>query len=97
MISGKQIAEARKARGLTQTQLANRIGVSTESVSKWEKGVFAPAPENEEKLYHVLGIPHINTNRRNARLFYERNMSAYLKGKFNSGDFPESIKALSYA
>ena len=97
MISGKQIAEARKARGLTQTQLANKIGVSTESVSKWEKGVFAPAPENEEKLYHVLGIPHINTNRRNATLFYERNMSAYLKGKFNSGDFPESIKALSYA
>ena len=33
MISGKQIAEARKARGLTQTQLANRIDVSTESVS----------------------------------------------------------------
>ena len=77
MISGKQIAEARKARGLTQTQLANKIGVSTESVSKWEKGVFAPAPENEEKLYHVLGIPHIITP---AIKYPQFNLYAFIAG-----------------
>ena len=43
MLTGQQIAEARKAKGMTQTKLADMIGVSTEAVSKWEKGVFAPA------------------------------------------------------
>ena len=97
MITGKQISEARKKKGLTQAKLANIMGVSTEAVSKWENGGYSPTPEKEEKLYRVLGIPFIGTNRREVRLFYERNMSAFLKGKFNSGEFPESIKALAFA
>ena len=36
---GKYIAEKRKALGLTQKQLAEQLGMSDKSVSKWERGV----------------------------------------------------------
>ena len=35
---GNLIAEERKRRGLTQQQLADRLGVTNKAVSKWEKG-----------------------------------------------------------
>ena len=97
MVVGQQIAEARKAKGMTQASLADEVGVSAEAISKWEKGAYSPSGENEEKLYKVLGIPYADMDGREARLFHERNMSAFLKGKFNAGNFPEATKALSFA
>ena len=37
--TGVLIAKARKEKGLTQEQLANRLHVSHTTVSKWERGV----------------------------------------------------------
>ncbi len=93
----QQITNARRSQGLTQAELANKIGVSPEAISKWESGKYAPSPENKRKLYRILGMAYATVDKREVRLFHERNMSAFLKGKFNSGDFPESIKALSFA
>ena len=42
MTIGKNIAELRKSRGLTQEQLADTLGVSSQSVSKWENEVTMP-------------------------------------------------------
>ena len=36
---GRYIAEKRKSLGLTQRQLAEKLGKSDKSVSKWERGV----------------------------------------------------------
>lgn len=36
---GGRIAAFRKAKGWTQEQLADRVGVSAPAVSKWETGV----------------------------------------------------------
>lgn len=36
---GAYIAVKRKAQDLTQAQLAQKLGVSDKSVSKWERGV----------------------------------------------------------
>lgn len=36
---GKCIAGKRKSLGMTQKQLAEQIGMSDKSVSKWERGV----------------------------------------------------------
>lgn len=38
MILGERISYFRKARGLTQEQLGQMVGVSSQAVSKWEKG-----------------------------------------------------------
>ncbi len=39
---GQQIAALRKAKGLTQAQLGERLGVSFQAVSKWERGETLP-------------------------------------------------------
>ena len=39
---GKKIAEYRRAKGMTQDELAERLGVSPQAVSKWENGLSCP-------------------------------------------------------
>jgi len=39
---GKRIAALRKSKGLTQEQLAEKVGVSAQAVSKWENDVSCP-------------------------------------------------------
>ena len=39
---GSRIAEFRKNRGITQDQLAEHIGVSSQAVSKWENDISCP-------------------------------------------------------
>lgn len=39
---GEQIAVLRKAKGITQSELGERIGVSFQAVSKWERGETLP-------------------------------------------------------
>ena len=39
---GQQISFLRKAKGLTQSELGERIGVSFQAVSKWERGETLP-------------------------------------------------------
>ena len=38
---GKYIAGKRKSLGMTQKQLAEKLGMSDKSVSKWERNLFA--------------------------------------------------------
>ena len=97
MLTGQQIAAARKSKGMTQTELADALGVSTEAVSKWEKDAYTPSPEHVEQLHNVLGLTYAGLDSREVRLFHERNMSSFLKGKFSSGNFPEASKALGFA
>lgn len=42
MAIGKNIAELRKSSGMTQEQLAETLGVSAQSISKWENEVTMP-------------------------------------------------------
>lgn len=53
---GKYLAAKRKALGLTQRQLAERLGMSDKSVSKWERGVCLPDVSLYEEYCAVLGI-----------------------------------------
>lgn len=39
VITGNKIRAARAKTGLTQKQLAERLGVTNTAVSKWERGV----------------------------------------------------------
>ena len=53
---GKYLAAKRKALGLTQRQLAERLGMSDKSVSKWERGVCLPDVSLYEEYCAALGI-----------------------------------------
>ena len=39
---GARIAQLRREKGLTQEMLAQRMGVSPQAVSKWERGLACP-------------------------------------------------------
>lgn len=53
---GPFLTEQRKRKGLTQTDLAERIHVSTAAVSKWERGKCLPELGKLEDIAQVLEI-----------------------------------------
>lgn len=53
---GKFIAACRQAQGLTQFQLAEKLGISDRAVSKWETGHSMPDNELTLRLCQVLNI-----------------------------------------
>jgi transcriptional regulator with XRE-family HTH domain/DNA-directed RNA polymerase subunit RPC12/RpoP len=56
---GKFIAERRRARGLTQMQLAEQVNVSDRAVSKWETGKSLP---DSSIMLELCGILNITVN-----------------------------------
>jgi len=53
---GKFIVECRKEKNLTQEQLAEKVGVSSKSVSRWENGRTMPDYTIIEDLTKILDI-----------------------------------------
>ena len=53
---GKFISLSRKNKRLTQEQLAEKLGVSINAVSKWERGLNLPDVSLMEKLCEVLDL-----------------------------------------
>lgn len=53
---GKFIAEKRKEKSLTQEQLAERLGISTNAVSKWERGICLMDMSLLKPLADILGV-----------------------------------------
>lgn len=53
---GKFIAECRKNVGLTQAQLAEKLGITDKAISKWERGIAMPDSSIMLELCDILGI-----------------------------------------
>lgn len=56
LATGMFIARKRKELNLTQAQLAERLGISSKSVSKWERGKCMPDYGIVNELCDALGI-----------------------------------------
>ena len=54
---GRRIVAVRTARGWSQGELARRLGVPRDRVSKWERGRNAPTLQDLAALSDVLGVP----------------------------------------
>ena len=53
---GKFLSELRRERGLTQEQLAEKIGTSNKTISRWENGNYMPPVEMLMVLSEFYGV-----------------------------------------
>lgn len=54
---GKTIKQLRKDAGLTQEELAKKLGVSRPTISSWEVDRTDPSPDDIKKLANALNCP----------------------------------------
>ena len=52
----EQISKIRKQKEISQEELAEKVGVSRQAVSKWENGTAQPEMANVAKLCEILGV-----------------------------------------
>jgi transcriptional regulator with XRE-family HTH domain len=54
---GRNIRAARRARGLSQWQFAERSGLSVDFIGKVERGTMSPSIESLHQMAEALGLP----------------------------------------
>ena len=76
-VTGTTIRQLREARKLTQAELAERIGVSSKTISKWETAKGLPDISLLQPLAQALGISLIELM--NGEHIINRNISANMQ------------------
>jgi len=87
---GHRIRIERLARGLSQTTLANQLGVTFQQVQKYEKGVNRVGAGRLTKIAEVLGVP-VGT------FFSGKEILAGEKGTAAGADSPLKLLTISGA
>ncbi len=87
---GGQIAALRKAKGITQSELGDRIGVSFQAVSKWERGETLPDTALLPDLAKILETTVDNI------LLGGENAVEY-KGRFSVADMKSGLNCIRNA
>lgn len=87
---GKQIATLRKAKRLTQSELGERLGVSFQAVSKWERG---------ETLPDITILPDLAKVLETTVDFILSGSDKVIeyKGKFSVADMKKGLNCLKYS
>ncbi len=104
---GDRIMRARKKAGFTQEELAERIGVTPQAVSKWENGHNLPDLENLLLIAELTNTPYsalledpekLGTGQfvLRDRLFQEDNMYTRIKATASMEGMNQTYRALSY-
>lgn len=80
-----RIKVLRKEAGLTQAELAKKIGVSDASINKYEKGIMSPKIDKLEKMAETFTVSvDYLTGKSDSRLGYNEQWDSLAK-KINSG------------
>lgn len=53
---GSMVAELRKEKGMTQADLAEKMGITDKAVSKWERDLSYPDIASIPRLAEILGV-----------------------------------------
>ncbi len=53
---GQKISKIRKEKKLSQSDIAQVVGVSRDAISKYERGDIVPSVENAKKIAEVLSV-----------------------------------------
>ena len=57
VLFGERLRNAREASGMSQKTMANRIGVKSVTVEKWESGKLDPRANRLQMLASLLNVP----------------------------------------
>ena len=95
------IREIRRAKNITQKELARAIGVDESVISRYEKGIIKPPAKRLEKIADYLGVS-VNTllDKEEAKardFYYERNMALVEYDMRSTSEFEAAKRILFYA
>lgn len=104
MSLGDNIRKIRETRKLTQEKLADRLGVTFQAVSSWERDEYKPDTENLIRLAEVLDVSvsalvedkHGNFKTKETIYNWE-HMKTYVKITAKNYDMKNTLKALDFA
>lgn len=91
---GKTIKELRKNRGLTQEELAEKIGVTAQAVSKWENESGMPDLSQIVPLAHIFGVS-TDTILGTGDINKNEDISEILKRAQSKLTFPLTVECLT--
>lgn len=57
ILFGERIAKARASRGYSAAQLAQRLGIKSSTIDRWERGETSPRANSLNQLAGVLNVP----------------------------------------
>lgn len=108
---GYRLAEARKNCGLTQAQVAEKLYVTTQSISSWEREISVPDTDKVPEIAALYGVttdwllsgklpsPEVLevTSNLSDRLFSEARMVTYIGAYCNAKQLCQTKRALAFA
>ena len=106
LMTANRLQQLRKANGYSQDVLAEKLGISRQAVSKWERAESSPSVDNLLDLARLYGITvdeMLNTDGDRVVIKTQNNTKKYIKGKLKSliskandfGIYPELARSLA--
>ena len=100
---GARIANARKNAGLTQADVAEKLNVTFQAVSSWERDQCAPDAYNMIELANILGVSisslfeERHSFKTQQKIFDWEHMKAFVKRVARQNGLKETLKAVDFA
>ena len=106
LMTANRLQQLRKANGYSQDVLAEKLGISRQAVSKWERAESSPSVDNLldlAKLYGITVDEMLNTDGDKVVIKTQNNTKKDIKGKLKSliskandfGIYPELARSLA--
>lgn len=106
LMTANRLQQLRKANGYSQDVLAEKLGISRQAVSKWERAESSPSVDNLLDLARLYGITvdeMLNTDGDRVVIKTQNNTKKDIKGKLKSliskandfGIYPELARSLA--
>lgn len=102
---GKRIAKARKDAGMTQSDVAEKLGVTFQAVSSWERDEFVPETFNLIELARVLEVSVSSLTEKRGDYVFEtqkeifewEHMASFVRHTARAFKMHDTLKALDFA